>query len=88
MMERFLERVAISKYHDNFILKSIKPIHDTGEYEDFRLGIEATFFTIKVNMKLDITTGDMTIPREVDYSFKLMFENRNIQVKAYNLNKN
>lgn len=140
MMERFLERVSISKYHDNFILKggfliaamvgidmrstmdmdttikglpmgqneiekivneilevhiednvvfvlkSIKSIHDTGEYEDFRLGIEATFFTMKVNMKLDITTGDVIIPREVDYSFKLMFEDRNIQVKAYNLN--
>lgn len=128
MMERFFERVAISKYHDNFILKggfliaamvgidmrstmdmdttikglpigqneiekivneilavhiednivfvlkSIKSIHDTGEYENFRLGIEATFFTIKVNMKLDITTGDVIIPREVDYLFKLMFE--------------
>lgn len=140
MMERFLERVAISKYHDNFILKggfliaamvgldmrstmdmdttikglpigkheivkivneilevhiednivftlaSIKSIHDTGGYEDFRLGIRATFYTIKANMKLDITTGDVIIPREVDYEFKLMFEDRSIQVKAYNLN--
>jgi predicted nucleotidyltransferase component of viral defense system len=45
MMERFLERVSVSKYRDNII-----------------------------------------IPREVDYSFKLMFEDRTIQVKAYNLN--
>jgi len=139
MMERFLERIAASKYRDNFILKggflitamlgidmrstmdmdttikglsiseteirnivtdilnipindnvifeitSINPIHDAGEYEDFRVGIVATFFTIKVNLKLDITTGDVIIPREVDYSFKLMFEDRNIMIKAYNL---
>lgn len=140
MMERFLERVSLSKYRDNFILKggfliaamvgidmrstidmdttikgvsisrqeiekivseilaipvddnvaleikSIKPIHEAGDYDDFRLGILATFFTIRVDWKLDITTGDIIIPREVEYSFKLMFEDRRIQVKAYNLN--
>jgi predicted nucleotidyltransferase component of viral defense system len=140
MMERLLERVSVSEYRDNFILKggfliaamvgldmrstmdmdttikglpvsqdeiakiiseilavpvndnvtfeimSIKPIHEAGRYKDFRLGILATFFTIRVNLKLDITTGDVVIPREVDYSFKLMFEDRSIQVKAYNLN--
>lgn len=140
MMERFLERVAVSKYRNNFILKggfliaamvgidlrstmdmdttikglsvnqeeiekilneilaidvndnvvfkikSIKSIHDISEYEDFRVGIEAIFFAIRVNMKLDITTGDVIIPREVDYSFKLMFEDRSIAIKAYNIN--
>ena len=140
MMERFLERVSLSNYRDNFILKggfliaavvgidmrstmdidttikglpvsqeeiekiikeilnislndnvnfgmvSIKHIHELGEYEDFRIGIIATFFAMKVNLKLDITTGDIIIPKEVEYSFKLMFEDRNIQIKAYNLN--
>jgi predicted nucleotidyltransferase component of viral defense system len=139
MMERFLERVSVSKYRDNFILKggfliaamvgidmrstmdmdttikgvpvskdeilqiikeildepvgdnvsfeikSIKPIHEVGGYEDFRLGIVATFFTMRVDLKLDITTGDVIIPREIDYTFKLMFEDRTILVKAYNL---
>jgi predicted nucleotidyltransferase component of viral defense system len=41
---------------------------------------------MRVDIKLDVTTGDVIIPREVDYSFKLMFEDRTIQVKAYNLN--
>lgn len=140
MMERFLERVAVSPYKDNIILKggfliaamvgidlrstldmdttikglpvdkdaiekmineilsidigdnvtysmkSIKNIHDVSEYDDFRIGIEAAFFTMRVNMKLDITTGDVIIPREIEYSFKLMFEDRNIVIKAYNLN--
>ena len=74
--------------NDNVIfeIKSMKPIHKVGVYENFRVSIVASFFTIKVSMKLDITTGDIIIPREVDYSFKLMFENRNIRIKAYNLN--
>ncbi len=140
MMERFMERVSLSRYRDNFILKggfliaamvgitlrstmdidatikglpvsqqeieriisevlaipvedhvtfemkSIKPIHEDGEYEGFRLVILAGFQTIRINLKLDITTGDLIIPREVEYPFKLMFEDRCIPVKAYNLN--
>ena len=140
MMERLLERISISEYKDNFVLKggfliaamlgidlrstldmdttikglpvnkenieeilneilsidlgdnvtfnikNINSIHDISEYEDFRVSLEAKFFTIKVNMKIDITTGDIIIPREVDYSFKLMFEERSIPIKAYNLN--
>lgn len=37
-------------------------------------------------MKIDITTGDVIIPGEVEYYFKLMFEDRSIAIKAYNLN--
>lgn len=140
MTERLLERISVSKYKDNFILKggfliaamvgidmrstmdmdttikgvpvnretieeilneilsiaiddnvtfklkNIKSIHDASDYDDFRVCVEAQFFTIRVNMKIDITTGDEIIPREVEYSFKLMFEERSISIKAYNLN--
>lgn len=140
MMERLLERIAMSKFRDNFILKGgfliaamigidlrttmdmdttikgiavdedkileiineilsidvndnvtfslkkISSIHDISKYDDFRVSIEARFFTIKVNMKIDITTGDKIIPKEVDYSFKLLFEDRTIAIKAYNIN--
>jgi predicted nucleotidyltransferase component of viral defense system len=140
MMERFLERIAVSKYKDNFILKggfliaamvginmrstmdmdttikgipvnkeiiekilneimsidlddnvefkikSIKNIHDVSDYDDFRVSAEVKFFTIIVHMKIDITTGDIIIPGEIEYPFKLMFEDRDISIKAYNLN--
>ncbi|MDO9490702.1 nucleotidyl transferase AbiEii/AbiGii toxin family protein [Acetobacterium sp.] len=72
--------------HVNFNIKGIKSIHDTSEYDDFRVSLEANFFTIKVNLKIDITTGDVIIPGEVDYAYKLMFEEREISIKAYNLN--
>lgn len=87
-IERIVAEILAVPVNDNvtFEIKSIKPIHEAGGYEDFRLGILATFYTMRVDLKLDITTGDVIIPREVDYSFKLMFEDRSIKVKAYNLN--
>jgi len=139
MMERLLERIAASRYHEMFIIKGgfliasmigvnlrstmdldttiqgvpvsnmtvrgmmdeimsvelddhvifhlidIKNIHEDGQYEDFRITIEAQFFTIRVKLKIDLTTGDVITPREIDYDFKLMFEDRSISVKAYNL---
>lgn len=139
MMERFLERISLSKYRDNFILKggfliasmiginkrstmdidttvkgiqidtiniekimkeiviidvgdnvsfeikNIKNIREETEYDDFRISIEAIFFNIRVKMKIDVTTGDLIIPGEINYSFKMMFEDRKIPIKAYNL---
>lgn len=86
-IEEILNEILSIDLDDNvsFSIKDIKSIHDVSEYDDFRVSIEAQFFTIKVNIKLDITTGDVIIPSEVEYSFKLMFEDRNIPIKAYNL---
>ena len=38
-----------------------------------------------VPLKLDITTGDKITPREIEYRFKLLLEDREIPVLAYNL---
>lgn len=38
-----------------------------------------------VPLKLDITTGDKITPREIEYRFKLLLEDRSISVLAYNL---
>lgn len=62
----------------NFMMERLLERISSSKYKDN--------FTIKVNMKLDVTTGDVIIPREIDYSFKLMFEERNLSIKAYNLN--
>lgn len=86
-VEEMLSKILSVNLDDNVIfkLKNIKSIHDVSDYDDFRVSIEAQFFTMRVNMKIDITTGDMIIPEEVEYSFKLMFEDRDISIKAYNL---
>ena len=38
-----------------------------------------------VPLKFDITSGDKITPREIEYSYKLMWENRSISILAYNL---
>ncbi len=139
MMERFLERISLSEYRDNFILKggmlvaamvgldarstmdldatvkgtnvditdiekliasiitvpiedgvtfqlkNISEIMDEAEYPGIRVSMTTTFDGVVTPLKIDISTGDAITPREVRYSFKLMLEERSIDVWAYNL---
>jgi len=139
VMERFLERVALSKYRNNFVLKGgflvssivgidarstmdidgtiqnlnltipdaksmieeiisiplddntefaitgIGEIMEDSEYEGLRISLNAQLDTMKTPLKVDISTGDAITPREVQYQFKLLFEDRAISVCAYNL---
>ena len=68
-----------------FELKNIKEIRQEDEYGGYRVAIEAKFDKLVVPMKLDITTGDVITPKEVNYKFDLMFENRSIEILAYNM---
>ena len=47
--------------------------------------MEATLETMRTPLKVDISTGDIITPREVLYTFRLMFEERTISILAYNL---
>lgn len=139
MFERFLERVALSKYKSSFILKggmliaamvgidtrttmdldaTIKgqvlsepeiatmfgeilsvPIDDSvvltlrgieqtreeADYPGYRISIEAALEKTRLTLKVDITAGDLVTPRAIEYSFKLMFEDRTINIMAYNM---
>ena len=139
MLERLLERVSVSKYHDNFILKGgfliaamvgldtratmdmdatlkgypvneetvqkmfeeicaielnddvtltfrqIGEIREGDEYTGYRVALTADYPPMAVPLKLDITTGDKITPKEIEYSFKLLLEDRNISILAYNL---
>lgn len=139
MLERLLERIAVSKYRDEFILKggmlvaamvgidtrstmdmdatikgqavnkdnienilneivaldigdnvkmslkAIEEIRDEAEYPGLRASIQTEFDGITNMLKLDMTTGDMIVPKEITYEFKLMFEDRILKVKAYNI---
>jgi len=40
---------------------------------------------LKVPMTVDVTTGDKITPREIEYTFRLLFDERSISVMAYNL---
>ena len=139
MLERLLERISVSKYQQNFILKggfliaamvgldtratmdmdatikglpvneqtvremfeeickieinddvtfsfrSIEEIREGDEYTGYRVSLSANYPPMAVPLKLDITTGDKITPKEIEYQFKLLLEDRNISVLAYNL---
>lgn len=68
-----------------FQLKSISEIMDEAEYPGIRVSMTTTFDGVVTPLKIDISTGDAITPREVRYSFKLMLEDRSIDICAYNL---
>ena len=47
--------------------------------------LKANYPPISVPLTVDVTTGDMITPREVEYTFSLLFDNRTISILAYNL---
>lgn len=139
MMERFLERISVSRYSENFILKGgmlvasiigldsrttmdidttirsiplssqtasklIDEIIHVGlsdgvsfrvtkhseimeglKYPGIRFFIEGSLDRLKQTIKIDISTGDVITPEAVHISYQLMFEDRSIQIWAYNL---
>jgi predicted nucleotidyltransferase component of viral defense system len=139
MLERFLERISVSDYKNNFILKGgmliaamvgidtrttmdldatikgqhlsetqiteiiqgvlavpvddniqfafrgIEEIREEANYPGYRVSIGAVLDKTRQILHIDITTGDFVTPREIEYSFRLMFEDRSISILAYNL---
>lgn len=68
-----------------FSFSSIVEIRESDEYTGYRVHLTANYPPMAVPLKLDVTTGDKITPREVKYSFKLLLEDRNISVLAYNI---
>ncbi len=139
MFERLVERLSVSQYKENFILKGglliasmigiaerttmdmdttiqglpmteqemekvlkeildidvgdgicfefigMQPIREDDEYNNFCVSISAKYGKMNIPMKIDITTGDKITPRQIDYGYKFMFEEKSVLVKAYTL---
>ena len=139
MFERVLERISVSNYQDNFILKGglllsamfgignrmtkdmdatitgidvskdkmlkvlneilsidlkdgvtfdvvdITDIREDDEYGGNKYHIVGKLQSLKVNLEIDISTGDKVTPRELKYKYPLIFENRTIIISSYNI---
>ena len=139
MLERLLERISLSPYRNNFILKGgflisavvgldtrttmdmdttikgftlthesirsiftdicaievdddvsfeltkIEDIRETDDYPGIRVGLHANYPPISVPLTVDVTTGDAITPKEIEYVFSMMFDDRTLSVLAYNL---
>ncbi len=69
----------------SFTFKKIGEIREGDEYPGYRVSLVANYPPMAVPLKLDITAGDKITPREIVYDYRLMLENRSINVLAYNL---
>lgn len=139
MFERILERISVSKYQDNFILKGglllsamfgidnrttkdmdttitgidvskekmikvlnqilsiklddsvkfdvvdITDIREEDEYGGNKYHIVGRKDNLKVNLELDISTGDKVTPRELKFNYPLLFGDKTILINSYNI---
>lgn len=82
----FLDICKIDLQDDvTFEFKKIGEIREGDDYTGYRVSLSANYPPMAVPLKLDITTGDKITPREIEYRFKLLLEDREIPVLAYNL---
>ena len=139
MFERILERISVSKYQNNFILKGglllsaifgidnrttkdmdtsirgidvsqenmikvlneileiklddgvkfdivrITDIRKEDDYGGNKYHIVGRKNNTKVNLEVDISTGDEITPKEIKFKYNLLFEDRAIMISSYNI---
>ena len=66
-------------------LDHIAPFREDDEYGGFRVAIIAKYESINTPLKIDITTGDIITPEAIKYAFQSNFEDKKIEVWAYNI---
>lgn len=83
---KILNEILSIDINDNikFIIKNSKPIKEDDDYGGFKFNILAIFDNLKVNLSIDIATGDIITPKEIEYSYKMMFEDKNLTIMTYN----
>ncbi len=68
-----------------FSFVNIEEIREGDKYTGYRVSITADYPPMSVPLKLDITAGDVITPREINYKYKMMLEDKYIPVLAYNI---
>ena len=68
-----------------FEIKSTITIMDESDYFGVRVMLDTVLETMHTSLRIDFSTGDVIMPMEVAYFFRLLFEDRIISLLAYNL---
>ena len=86
-MESIMREIMAVPIEDgvSFRINSIGSIMEEMEYSGIRMSLEALLDNSVTPLKLDISTGDVITPGEIQYSYKLMFEERSIPLMSYPL---
>ncbi|WP_407400392.1 nucleotidyl transferase AbiEii/AbiGii toxin family protein [Anaerovibrio sp.] len=68
-----------------FELLRIDDIRQTDDYPGLRAYLDANYAPMKVPLTIDVTTGDVITPNEVEFYFASMFDDTKILMLAYTL---
>ena len=66
-------------------LIKLSPIRQEDVYEDFCASISCIFGKINETLNIDITTGDVITPREMNYSYSKILEEGTIPIMTYTI---
>lgn len=82
----FKEILSIDLEDDvSFQILDIKDIREEDEYGGFKVNIMATMDNLKIHLAVEITIGDKITPREIEYNYNSIFENKKIPILAYTI---
>lgn len=87
VIHRIINEILMIEDEDGIIFEitGIERIREEEEYEGYRFKIIGILENIRNYLSIDISTGDMITPHEIFYSYKMIFEDDYIRIKAYNL---
>ncbi len=68
-----------------FEIDNIKEIRLDGDYNGFKLNILATLDNNRTYVAIDLTVGDAITPREMNYNYNSIFDDKKISIMAYTL---
>lgn len=66
-----------------FEILDIKDIRQEDEYGGFKVNIMAGMDNLRIHLAIETTTGDKITPREIEYNYNSIFENKKIPIFAY-----
>lgn len=69
----------------SFEVKDVSNIMDEMEYPGIRVTMNANVGRLITPLKIDISTGDVIIPRAIEFNYDLLLEDRSIKLWSYNL---
>ena len=86
-LHNIFNEITKIKIDDNvsFSIKSIRYIREESEYGGMRVSIDGIIDKTIIPFKVDVTTGDAITPKEIEYDYELMLEDKKINLYSYNI---
>jgi len=85
-MIKILDEIFAIDLHDNvkFEITDITDIREDDEYGGNKYHILAKMENLKIKIDIDISTGDEVTPRELNYKYRSIFEEKEFLIYCYN----